>query len=69
MLTTKLDAQDISKRNFWDYVKRKFEVESRNDMTELQWTELAAELKAAETTQTLFDELVKRIKGTENEDE
>ena len=31
-------------------------------MTELQWTQLSAELKAAETSPKLLDELCERIK-------
>ena len=43
-------------------MKRKCSVESRNDISEQQWTQLSAELKAAETTPKLFEELCKRIK-------
>ncbi len=56
-----LQEKETSKQNLWDYVKRKFSVDSRNDMSEVQWTQLSAELKAAETTPRLFEELVKRI--------
>ena len=69
-LTPALDKAGISKERFWAYVKQKYEVDSRNDMTEKQWTELAAELKAAETTQDLFEQLIERIKAarsSENE--
>ena len=61
-LTTALSKNDISKQDLWDYVKQKFEVESRNDMSEQQWTELSAELKAAEMNSKLLGEFVKRIK-------
>ena len=69
-LTSALDKAGISKERFWKYVKSKYEVQTRNDMTELQWTELAAQLNAAQTTPELFDQLVKQIgdmKDTENE--
>ena len=69
-LTSALEKADVSKEMFWEYVKRKYEVQIRNDMTELQWTELAAQLNAAQTTPELFDQLVKQIgdmKDTENE--
>lgn len=65
-----LQEKEISKNEFWNYVKVKFSVESRNDMSEQQWTELSAQLKAAETTPKLFEELTKQIKekasGEEN---
>ena len=57
-----LQEKGVSKEMLWDYVKQKFEVEKRNEMSELQWTQLSAELKAAETSSDLFEELVKRIK-------
>ena len=56
-----LEKQGISKEMLWDYVKRKFDVEKRNQMTEKQWTQLSAEFKAAETTSKLFEQLIKRI--------
>ena len=61
-LSDQLDKNDITKENFWYYVKRRYSVESRNDMSEQQWTQLSAELKAAETAPNLFEELCKRIK-------
>ena len=61
-LSPPLQKQGIDKTALWDYIKRKYEVASRNEMSELQWTQLAAELKAAETTPKLFEELVKRVK-------
>ena len=64
-LADRLGEAGVSKEVLWDYVKQKFGVEKRNDMTEMQWTQLAAELKAAETTPKLFDELVKRVKEIE----
>ena len=64
-LTDALEKQGVLKDHLWGYVKQKFEVETRNDMTEKQWTELAAHLEAAETTLKLFDALVRQIKDKE----
>lgn len=61
-LSEPLQKQDISKEDLWNYIKRKYSVESRNDMSEQQWTQLSAELKAAETTEKMFEELCTRIK-------
>ena len=61
-LSEPLAKHGIDKTTLWDYIKQKYDVESRNEMTEMQWTQLAAELKAAETNETLLDELIKRIK-------
>ncbi len=58
----RLDAQGISQQTFWSYVKRRYNVESRNDMTERQWTELAAELNAAVSNKELFADFTARIK-------
>lgn len=61
-LDAPLEKRGISKAALWNYIKRRYGVESRNDMSEMQWTELAAELKAAETSPKLLDELCNRIK-------
>ena len=61
-LEGKLEEQSITKSDFWNYVKRRYAVESRNDMTELQWTQLSAELQAGASTPELFKELVGRIR-------
>lgn len=61
-LSEPLEKNGISKGDLWNYMKRKCSVESRNDISEQQWTQLAAELKAAETNPKLFEELCKRIK-------
>ena len=61
-LSPDLEKQGISKEMLWEYVKQKFNVEKRSDMTEMQWTQLAAELKAAQTSSELFDQLIHRIK-------
>ncbi len=60
-LSEPLAKKGIEKDGLWTYIKRKYSVESRNDMTEQQWTQLSAELKAAETAPNLLDELCKRI--------
>ena len=60
-LEGKLEEQSITKSDFWNYVKRRYGVESRNDMTELQWTQLSAELQAGDSAPELFKELVARI--------
>ena len=64
-LEGKLEEQRITKSDFWNYVKRRYAVESRNDMTELQWTQLSAELQAGISTPELFKELVGRIQQLE----
>ena len=61
-LAEPLEKKGIGKADLWDYIKRKYSVESRNDMSEMQWTQLSAELKAAETSSQLLDELCERIK-------
>lgn len=61
-LAEPLEKKGITKADLWNYIKRKYSVESRNDMSEVQWTQLAAELKAAETAPKLLEELCARIK-------
>ena len=61
-LAAPLEKRGIAKEDLWNYIKRRYSVESRSDMSEMQWTELSAELKAAETAPKLFDELCERIK-------
>ena len=61
-LEGKLEEQGITKSDFWNYVKRRYAVESRNDMTEMQWTQLSAELQAGASALELFKELVERIR-------
>ena len=64
-LEGKLEEQNITKSDFWNYVKRRYGVESRNDMTEQQWTQLSAELQAGASAPELFKELVGRIQQLE----
>ena len=47
-LSGPLEGKGIGKADLWNYIKRKYGVESRDDMSELQWTQLSAELKAGE---------------------
>ena len=61
-LESKMEEQSITKSDFWNYVKRRYGVESRNDMTEMQWTQLSAELQAGASAPDLFKELVGRIR-------
>ena len=61
-LAAPLEKKGVTKEDLWNYIKRKYSVASRNDMTEMQWTQLSAELKAAETTPKLLDELCERVK-------
>lgn len=61
-LKEKLDPVGVSQALFWTYVKRRYNVESRNDMTERHWAELSAELNSASSTKQLFDDFVARIK-------
>ena len=60
-LAEPLEKKGITKAALWDYIKRKYSVESRNDMSEMQWTQLSAELKAAETNPQLLNDLCERI--------
>ena len=64
-LEGRLEKRGIARSDFWSYVRRRYAVESRNDMTEQQWTQLSAELKAAETSQKLFNQLLTRIRQLE----
>ena len=61
-LSDPLEEKGITKADLWNYMKRKCGVESRNDISEMQWTQLSAELKAAETAPQLLNDLCERIK-------
>jgi len=61
-LADPLEKKGITKEDLWNYIKRKYSVESRNEMREMQWKQLSDELKAAETTPQLLDDLCERIK-------
>lgn len=64
-LKTRFDQNSVSQSDFWNYVKRRYGVETRNDMTEMHWTQLSAELTAADRTPELFNEMLDRIKKLE----
>ena len=52
----------ITQDDLWNSIKKRFNVESRNDITEAECTLLAAELNAAESNRAIFNEFVKKIK-------
>ena len=56
-LRSRLENEGVSQDDFWNYVRRRFHVESRNDMREDHWAQLAAELSAASRDAVLFKEL------------
>ena len=62
-LSEPLEKAGIGRTALWDYIKRKYNAESRNDVTKQQWTDPSAELKDAETTSKLSSALCQRIKG------
>ena len=64
-LEGRLKKQGIARSDFWSYVRRRYGVESRNDMTEQQWTQLSAELKAAENSKKVFNQFLSRIRQLE----
>ena len=59
----------ITQDDLWNIIKKRFNVESRNDITEAEWTLLAAELQGAESDRGIFTEFVKKIKNTFAEDD
>jgi len=64
-LRERLEQQGISQADFWGYVKRRYNVTSRDDMTESQWTQLAKELNLVENNPENFKELISRIRQVE----
>ena len=64
-LEGRLKKQGIARSDFWSYVRRRYGVESRNDMSEQQWTQLSAELKAAENSKKVFNQMLTRIRQLE----
>ncbi|GIX07943.1 MAG: hypothetical protein KatS3mg115_2346 [Candidatus Poribacteria bacterium] len=60
-LRERLERRGIGQEDFWNYVRRRFNVQSRNDMREDQWAQLAAELRAADDSPEVFEQLVTRI--------
>jgi hypothetical protein len=61
-LRERLEQQGISQMDFWGYVKRKYNVTSRDDMTETQWAQLSKELSLVERNPENFKELISRIR-------
>ena len=64
-LREQLEQQGISQTNFWGYVRRRYNVTSRDDMTESQWSQLSKELSLVERNPENFKELISRIKQVE----
>jgi len=59
----------ITQDDLWDSIKKRFNVESRNDITESEWTLLAAELNAMESDRAIFTDFAKKIKSAFAEDD
>lgn len=59
----------ITPDDFWATIKKRFKVESRNDITEAEWTLLAAELSAADKEKAIFTEFVKQVRKDYSEDD
>lgn len=64
-LRERLEQQGISQTDFWGYVKRRYSVDSRDNMTETQWTQLSKELSLAERNPEDFQELITRVRKFE----
>lgn len=56
-----LERHQIGQQDFWNYVRRRFNVQSRDEMREDQWSVLTAELNAATGSKSKFKELVAKI--------
>ena len=52
-----LEQAGVTQEDFWNYVRRRFHVETRNDMSEDHWATLSAELSAASKDRQLFKTL------------
>ena len=61
-LRSRFENEGVSQDDFWNYVRRRFHVESRNDMREDHWAQLAAELSAASRDAGLFKELAAKTR-------
>merc|ERR1712000_346911 len=61
-LKDKMEQQNIDQASFWQYVRARYAVESRNEMSDMQWTQLAAELTAASSKEELLQQFMERIK-------
>ena len=64
-LREQLEQQSISQTDFWGYVKRRYNVTSRDEMTESQWVQLSKELSLVERNLENFKELISRIRQVE----
>ena len=60
-LESKLLDSNISPENFWDWVQKRYQVESRSEMSQQLWAELAAELDVSERNPDKFADLVNII--------
>ena len=60
-LEKKLEPQGLVKDDLWNYVKRRYSVNSGSELTNMQWSQLSAEFQAANNADNLFNELVKRV--------
>ena len=61
-LSTRLVKSGLSDKELWQYVKTSHKVESRKDLSELEWVTLVARFDAAEKDSVIFDVLVDAIK-------
>jgi hypothetical protein len=61
-LKDRMEQQNIDQASFWQYVRARYAVGSRNEMSEMQWTQLAAELQAASSKEELLQQFIERIK-------
>lgn len=61
-LRSRFENEGVSQDDFWNYVRRRFHVESRNDMREDHWAQLAAELSAASRDAALFKEMAAKTR-------
>lgn len=60
-LYDKFAEKEITKETFWNFIKAAFKVESRNDMTIQDWTELHAKLQASNESTNVLNELTENI--------
>lgn len=60
-LTGRLGNNGISQSQLWNYVRAKYDVKSRYEMTEEKWIKLGMELADANNFPKLLDELCERI--------
>ena len=63
-LKSELNRCGISDKDFWNWVKKRYGVESRSDMTPENYAELAAEMNAARSDSAQFGELTMKVKPT-----